>query len=117
MEKWEVKFIEEAVKDLKGLDGSVKKIVLAGINKVSYNPLPKSKGGLGKPLGSKNNNNLTGFFKIKYRKINIRVVYTLVRDKHIMNIVVIDKRGDNKCYNATNKRKEQYGKSIFKDNF
>ena len=39
--------------------------VLAGIVKVSKAPLP-SPNGYGKPLGNKNGNNLTGFFKIKY---------------------------------------------------
>lgn len=50
---WEVKYHPEAEKELSRLDGSVKKIVLAGILKVSQNPLPQSEGGYGKPLGKK----------------------------------------------------------------
>lgn len=57
---------------------------MAGIVKVAKAPLP-SPDGYGKPLGSKGKNNLTGFFKIKYRGIGIRVVYTLVLDKKVMN--------------------------------
>ena len=45
--------------------------------------------GYGKPLGNKDETNLTDFFKIKYRGIGIRVVYTLVLNKSIMNIIVI----------------------------
>lgn len=57
--------------------GSIHKHVLAGIVKVSQVPLP-SPNGYGKALGNKNGNNLTGFFKIKYRGIGIRVVYPLI---------------------------------------
>ncbi|TYP58584.1 mRNA interferase RelE/StbE [Thermosediminibacter litoriperuensis] len=86
---WQISLIPEAQKDILKLDKSIQKIVYAGIKKVSQNPLPKSEGGYGKPFGTRNGNNLTGFFKIKYRGIGIRVVYTLVRDKKLMNIVVV----------------------------
>lgn len=66
---WVVKFIPEAKRDLKKLDNSLKKQVLAGIRKVSENPLPQSEGGYGKPLGNSGGTNLVGFFKIKYRGI------------------------------------------------
>lgn len=85
---WKDKYIKEALDDLDKLDTELREIVLAGIKKVRQNPLPQSEGGYGKPLGNKNGNNLTGFFKIKYKGIGIRVVYTLVRNKEIMNIVL-----------------------------
>lgn len=53
-----------AKKELAKLDGSVRKIVLKGILKVSANPRPQNEGGYGKLLGNKNNNNLTGLLKI-----------------------------------------------------
>lgn len=102
---WRDRYLKEAIEDLDRLDTGLRKIVLAGIKKVRQNPLPKSEGGYGKPLGNKNRNDLTGFFKIKYKKINIRVVYTLIRDKKLMNIVVISKRDDNRCYELASKRK------------
>ncbi|WP_069869987.1 type II toxin-antitoxin system RelE/ParE family toxin [Fusibacter sp. 3D3] len=71
------------------MDNSIAKQVLAGIKKVSQNPLRQSEGGYGKPLGSHNATELTGFFKIKYRGIGIRVVYTIVRQKNVMNIIVV----------------------------
>ena len=113
---WKVKFTDEAKNDLKKLDGSIKKQVLAGIIKVSKAPLP-SPHGYGKPLGNKGGNNLTWFFKIKYRGIGIRVVYTLVLDKTVMNIVVISKRDDEYCYDLATKLYEKYGDSIFDDIF
>ena len=84
--------------------------------KFSKAPLP-SLNGYGKPLGNKNENNLTGFFKIKYRGIGIRVVYTLVVDKMTMNIVVISQRDDNYCYDLAAKSYEKYGNDIFDDIF
>ena len=94
---WNVKFLSEAEADMHSLDNSLKKQILKGIAKVSTNPLPIPTG-YGKPLGNKGGNNLTRFFKIKYRGIGIRVVYTLVIEKKVMNIVVISQRDDEYCY-------------------
>ena len=113
---WTVRSTDEAKKDYRKLDGSLRKQVLAGIVKVSKAPLP-SPNGYGKPLGNKNGNNLTGFFKIKYRGIGIRIVYTLVVDELTMNIVVISERDDNFCYDLAAKLYEKYGDDLFKDIF
>lgn len=113
---WDIRITDEAKKDFCKIEGSIRKQVLAGILKVSQAPLP-SPNGYGKPLGNKNGNNLTGFFKIKYRGIGIRVVYTLVLDKLIMNIVVISQRDDNYCYDLAAKLYEKYGDDIFSDIF
>ena len=113
---WKIRISDEAKKDYRRLDGSLRKQVLAGIIKVSKAPLP-SPNGYGKPLGNKNGNNLTGFFKIKYRGIGIRVVYTLVVDEAVMNIIVVSERDDNYCYDLAAKLYEKYGEDIFKDIF
>jgi len=114
---WDIRFCPEAVKDLKKLDNSLKKQVLAGIRKVSHNPVSQHEGGYGKPLGHINGDNLTGFFKIKYKRIGIRVVYTLVKERESMNIIVISIRDDEECYKLANRRKNKYGRSIFLDIF
>lgn len=101
---WTDKYLKEAEKDISKLDPKIREIVFAGITKVLQNPLPTTEGGYGKLLGNKRGGNLTGFFKIKFKDINIRVVYTLVRDVKVMNIVVVSLRDDN-------------GKDIFNDNF
>ena len=67
---WKDKYLKEALDDLDNLDSELREIVLAGIKKVRQNPLPQSEGGYGNPLGNKNGNNLTGFFKIKYKGKN-----------------------------------------------
>lgn len=114
---WNISFIPEAKKDLFKLDKSIRMVIYSGIEKVSSNPLPQSEGGYGKPLGNKHGNNLTGFFKIKYKNIGIRVVYTLVRDKEIMNIVVVYARDDDYCYSLAEKRKRKYESKLFKKGF
>ncbi|MBQ9991630.1 MAG: type II toxin-antitoxin system RelE/ParE family toxin [Lachnospiraceae bacterium] len=113
---WAIRITDEARRDYGKIEGSIRKQVLAGILKVSKAPLP-SPNGYGKPLGNKNRNNLTGFFKIKYRGIGIRVVYTLVVDKMVMNIVVISQRDDNFCYELAAKLYDKYGDDIFNDRF
>ncbi len=113
---WKIRITEEAKKDYGKMEGSIRKQVLAGIIKVSKAPLP-SPDGYGKPLGNRKGNDLTGFFKIKYRGIGIRVVYTLAVDKMIMNIVVISQRDDNYCYDLAAKLYDKYGEDVFKDVF
>ena len=113
---WTPQFLPEAIIDLKKLDNSLAKQVFKGIAKVLKNPLPIPDG-YGKPLGNKSGNNLTGFFKIKYRGIGIRVVYTLVPSKNVMNILTISKRDDEHCYTAADKLYKKYGDRIFQDEF
>lgn len=105
--KWEIKYHPLAAEELEKLDGSVRKIVLKGIIKVSANPKSQAEGGYGKPLGNKGINDLTGLLKIKYREIGIRVVYKLVEDEksHEMYILVISARADNEVYNLAGRRK------------
>ncbi len=61
---WDVKFIPEAEKEFGELEKGFQRQVIFGIAKVRQNPLPQTEGGYGKPLGNKNNTNLTGFFKV-----------------------------------------------------
>jgi len=116
MMRWQIRISEEAKKDYYKLDGSIRKQVLAGILKIAEAPLP-SPNGYGKPLGNVGGNNLTGFFKIKYRGIGIRVVYALVIDETVMNIIVISERDDNFCYDLVARLYQKYGENIFEDIF
>ncbi len=105
---WEQVFLPEAVEDLKKLDGSIRNQVIKGIDKVSTNPLPVSEGGYGKPLGNKRGIDLTGFLKIKFLNIGIRVVYTLIREKGIMKIVIVSVRSDEQVYKEALVRKQKH---------
>ncbi len=91
------------------LDGSVKKQVLKGIQKVSQNPLPDFQGGYGKPLGNLGGTNLSGLMKIKFRKIGIRVVYKVEIVGNVMKIIIISARSDNQVYLEAEVRRTKHG--------
>lgn len=101
---WHIKFYDEAIKDMESLDGSTKKEVLKGIQKVSQNPLPNTEGGYGKPLGNHLGAHLTGCLKIKFRKSGLRVVYFLERSEESMNIIIVSIRNDDYVYKQAERR-------------
>lgn len=102
--KWSVKYLPEAVQDLKKLDGSQRAVVMKAIRKVSANPLPASEGGYGKPLGNVKGTNLTNLLKIKLRGPGIRVVYQLQRTETEMLIIIIGARADDEVYKDASNR-------------
>ena len=101
---WAIEYTNEAESDLKSLDRSQQLQVLKAIDKVSENPLPQSEGGYGKPLGNRMSANLAGYLKIKLLKLGLRVVYSVVRDKNIMRIIIISVRDDDTVYKLAKKR-------------
>lgn len=104
MSGYEVAFYPDALKDIKRLDGSQRKIVLKAIEKIRTKPLPQNEGGFGKPLGNKAGTDLTGFMKIKLRGSGIRIVYRLIRIKEKMAIVVVGAREDMEVYRTAQRR-------------
>lgn len=104
MTEWTVEYITEAENDLKSLDKSQQLLVLKAIQKVSRNPLPKTEGGYGKPLGNHLTSKLVGYMKIKLLKAGIRVVYRLQYSDKKMSIVIISIRDDDTVYKMAMKR-------------
>lgn len=102
--KWEITFLEEAIEDINKLDNSSKIQVVKAINKVSINPLPQSEGGYGKPLGNKLGNRLSELYKIKLKKLGIRIVYKIERTEYKMIIVIVSVRSDEEVYKNAGKR-------------
>jgi len=98
MKYWNVVFLPAAEKERDEMESSARIQVDKAIRKVSQNPLPKSEGGYGNPLGHKQGKNLTGLLKIKLKKLGIRVVYKLVREKETMCIIVVAARADSEAY-------------------
>jgi len=98
MKCWDVAFLPEATRDRNALETSVRSQVDKAIREVSQNPLPKSEGGYGNPLGHKQGRNLTGLLKIKLKDCGIRVVYSLIRERETMRIIVIAAIVDSKVY-------------------
>lgn len=101
---WTVEYLPEAEKDLKELDGSQRILILKAIKKVQQNPLSQAEDGYGKPLGSKNGNNLSGFLKVKLKAAGLRIVYKTVKVKDSMLIIVIGARADDEVYDIAQKR-------------
>ena len=105
---WKLLYLPEAEKDYCSLDHNQQLIVTKAIDKICSNPLPAEEGGFGKPLGHKRGLNLTGYLKVKLRKEGIRIVYTLVRTKSEVIVVVIGMRSDDEVYEIAQKRIQKH---------
>ncbi len=103
---WTRIYLPEAQADLQKLDGSVRGEVLRGIRKVSENPGYPD--GYGKPLGNHSGNDLSGLYKIKFKRAGIRVVYKLKREGEVMTIVIISARADDSVYQEADRRKKKH---------
>lgn len=101
--KWKIEYIKEAQKDLKRLDLYNRKIIVKAIEKTAERPLPPPDG-IGKPLGNHSASKLSGFYKIKLRNLGYRVVYSLVKDKGTMKVIVISIRDDDTVYKEAEQR-------------
>jgi mRNA interferase RelE/StbE len=108
MKEYKLDYLPEAERDLSDLDNSLQIQIRKGLNKVLQNPLPKSEGGYGNPLGNKDGIDLTGCMKIKFLKIGQRVVYKLVKTESIMRVIVISTRADDEVYIEAAKRIKKY---------
>lgn len=105
---YQINFIPEALTDMRKLDYSVRPQIVKGIQKVSQNPVSIYQGGYGKPLGNKDGTNLAGLFKIKFRSIGIRVVYSVEEKEGVMTIIVVSVRADNQVYQEASKRRSKH---------
>lgn len=101
--KFEIIFIEEAMKEYIKLDGSSKNLVDIALAKLTYRANE-----LGEALNNQINTNLAGCRRIKYRKIEIRIVFRFIGDHaEIVEIIAIEKRNNNEVYkNATKRLRE-----------
>jgi mRNA interferase RelE/StbE len=102
--QWTVEYTHEALEDLKDLDGNQRVQVLKAIKKASINPLPKSEGGYGNPLGNHIASKLSGYLKIKLLKLGLSVVYGIVRTDNVMKVIIISVRDDGAVYQMAQAR-------------
>ena len=105
---YQINFLSEALNDMKRLDNSIRPKVAKGIQKVSQNPISIYQGGYGKPLANKDGANLAGLFKIKFRGIRIRVVYSIEKRNNVMTIIVVSVRADNQVYQVASQRRTKH---------
>ncbi|MEE1211045.1 MAG: type II toxin-antitoxin system RelE/ParE family toxin [Treponema sp.] len=90
--EYEIKFHPAALKEFCELDGSIKKLVKKQLDKLKTSPL------LGEELGNKNGYDLTGYRKMYACKKQIRIVYSVVENVLLVNIIAIGKREDMEVY-------------------
>ena len=102
-----IRYLGEALDDI-DYYLSNKQRIFTIVRRVRQNPLPNSEGGYGKPLGNKNNVNLTGCLKIKIKHPPIRIVYKLYREKKEMLIIAISDREDSEVYELASHRLNKY---------
>ena len=96
--EYEIKFHPDALKEFCELDGSVKKLVKKQLDKLKTSPL------LGEELGNKNGYDLTGYRKMYACKKQVRIVYSVVENVLLVNIIAIGKRSDLEVYETASHR-------------
>ena len=96
--EYEIKFHPDALKEFCELDGSVKKLVKKQLDKLKTSPL------LGEELGNKNGYDLTGYRKMYACKKQVRIVYSVVENVLLVNIIAIGKRADLEVYETASHR-------------
>ena len=98
--RYELVFLEEAKKEYKKLDGSVKKLVNVALKKLEVRADT-----LGEELSNMNGIHLAGCRKIKFKQAGIRIVYRIVNGRtEIVEIITIGKRDDLEVYRIAAKR-------------
>ena len=96
--EYEVKFHPAALKEFFELDGSIKKLVKKQLDKLKTSPL------LGEELGNKNGYDLSGYRKMYACKKQVRIVYSVVENVLLVNIIAIGKREDMEVYATASER-------------
>ena len=90
--EYQIKFHPAALHEFCKLDGSIKKLVKKQLDKLKKSPL------LGEELGNKNGYDLSGYRKMYACKKQIRIVYSVVENILLVNIIAIGKREDMEVY-------------------
>ncbi|MEA1983785.1 MAG: type II toxin-antitoxin system RelE/ParE family toxin [Campylobacterota bacterium] len=85
--------------DLKQLNNSVRIEVFKKLKKIQQSPE------LGKPLGNKNNMNLTGLFKVYVAKKQVRIVYEVIDNVLVVKVITIGKRESMEVYKQAEERR------------
>ena len=94
-----IEFIPEASEEYKYLDGSIKILADKKIEQLKKNHY------LGEELGNKYNMDLTGYYKLYFRKKTYRIVYRIIKNGiEIVEIWGIGKKDKMEIYKDINKR-------------
>lgn len=90
--QYKVVLTAEAANDFRRLDGSVKKHVARQLKKLEESPH------LGQPLGKRAGFDLTGYYKLSAAGKAIRIVYRIIEQEVVVEVVGIGRRADFEVY-------------------
>jgi mRNA interferase RelE/StbE len=90
--RYRVELTSEAAADFRVLDGSVKKLVAKQLKKLEEFPH------LGQPLGNMRDFDLSGYYKMYAVRKSIRIVYRIIEEVIVVEVVGIGKRADFEVY-------------------
>ncbi len=93
-----------AAEDFRQLDGSLKEPVAKQLRKLETDPR------LGEHLGNRAGLDLTGYYKLYAAKKSIRIVYQILDQAILVEVVAIGKREDLAVYQEALKRLRQRGR-------
>ncbi|MDP3091152.1 MAG: type II toxin-antitoxin system RelE/ParE family toxin [Nitrospira sp.] len=96
--RYSVTLTADAADDFRHLDGSQRISVAKQLRKLETSPL------LGEPLGNRAGLNLTGYYKLYAAQKSIRIVYRIIEQKVMVEVVAIGKREDMSVYKTSLKR-------------
>ncbi len=96
---YEIKYHPLVEADLKQLNNSVRLEVFKKFKKIQQTPE------LSKPLGNKNNMNLTGLFKVYVSKKQVRIVYEIIDNILVVKVIAIGKRESMEVYKQAEERR------------
>lgn len=96
--RYSVTLTAEAADDFRHLDGSQKISVAKQLRKLETAPL------LGEHLGNRAGLDLTGYYKLYAAQKSIRIVYRIIEQKVVVEVVAIGKREDMSVYKTSLKR-------------
>lgn len=96
---YEIQYHPLVEQDLKQLNNSIRLEVFKKLKKIQQTPE------LGKPLGNKNNMNLTGLLKVYVAKKQVRIVYEIIDNVLVVKVIAIGKRESMEVYKQAEIRK------------
>ncbi|PHQ92702.1 MAG: hypothetical protein COB42_00885 [Sulfurimonas sp.] len=96
---YEIKYHPLVESDLKQLNNSIRIEVFKKLKKLQESPE------LGKPLGNKNNMNLTGLLKVYVAKKQVRIVYEVIENILVIKVIAIGKRESMEVYKQAQVRR------------
>ena len=96
--RYSVTLTDDAAEDFRRLDGSLKQPVAKQLKKLETSPL------LGEHLGNKAGLDLTGYYTLYAAKKGVRIVYRIIEQEVIVEVVAIGKREELAVYQTSLKR-------------